>query len=130
MAEKPKNLLTEEQISKIAKLADDQYDFKKMKNKFVGSIIEAVDDDAARITLRFFNNRVSGFIPDEYKDEIQVAIDDVLDGDADYSQAIVSVVDIAQSLQYKMDAPPFVKSLTSSFILLIESALLALNEKD
>jgi hypothetical protein len=96
-------LMTEKQIDLGAKFLDDLVDFTKViKNKLIGAGVEAFDRKTFKISLNGLNDLVSPYIPDEFKDEFQVALDDVLDGDKDFTVASDQFFSIAAQLTQKL----------------------------
>ena len=82
-------LITDEQIDWLAKFADDAMPIDEwVKRPILGKILEAGDGPIIRAVLNGVNNLASPHIPDGLKDNFQVALDDVIDGDKDYSEAI------------------------------------------
>jgi hypothetical protein len=62
-----------------------------------------LDGKAFKMSLNGINNLVSEHIPDEYKDEFQVALDDVLDYDKDFTVAADQFFDVANQLIEKLN---------------------------
>lgn len=122
-------VLKKSHVKGFAELIDEAYDFKKMNNKVVGAAIEAFDGKGAEIALNFGNKRISALIPDEYKDELHTAFDDVLDGDNDYTEAIENAIEIVDQLKDKLEVKPWVKATIDSLLELVKVALLFLQEK-
>lgn len=126
-----KLLLTDELIDLMAKKFDEKFNFQELiKNKIVGAAVEALDSKAAKITLNFSNVRVSQYIPDEYKDEIQLALNDVFDGDKDYKVAIENAIEIIDQLKEKLNVSEFIKSMIDSFLEMIKAAILVILDKE
>lgn len=124
-----KLLLTDELIDLLSGKFDDAYDFKEMiKNKLVGVAVEAVDKKVAKIALNFSNIRVSPYIPDEYKDEFQLALADVTDGDKDYTVAVTNAIEVIDQLKDKLDLSPFLTSLLDSLLEMVKAGLLVILE--
>lgn len=122
-----KLLLTDDLIDQLAKKLDDAFDLKELiKNKVIGVAAEALDGKAAKMALNFSNIRVSQYIPDEYKDEFQLALVDVLDGDKDYTVAINNAIDIIDQLKDKLNVSDFVKSMIDSFLEMVKAAILVI----
>ena len=120
-------LLNENHVKWLADKFDEAFEFDKMlKNKFVGKIIEGVDNKAAQITLNFGNKRCSQYIPDEYKDELHLALNDVMDGDNDYTVAVENVIKVIDELKDKLNVSDFVKALIDSTLELIKAGVLVL----
>jgi len=124
-------LLTDELISLIAKKFDEKFDFQEIiPNKIVGAATEALDNRVAIIVLNFSNVRVSQYIPDEYKDEVQLALEDVFDGDNNYKVAIENAIEIIDQLKDKLNVSDFYKSMIDSFLELIKAGILILLDKE
>jgi hypothetical protein len=105
MAENLLPLIVDKQIDKGATLLDNLVDFTKVfKNKILGSGAELLDGKAFKLALSGINNLVSKYIPDEFKDEFQVAFDDVLDGDKDFTKAADQFFIVANQLISKLQA--------------------------
>lgn len=103
MAENVLPLITDKQIDKGATLLDNLADFTKVfKNKIIGAGAELLDGKAFKLALSGINNLVSKYIPDEFKDEFQVAFDDVLDGDKDFTTAADQFFIVADQLIDKL----------------------------
>lgn len=127
MSENTILLLTDDHIDWFAQKFDDKFDFTKIiKNKFVGNIAEALDKKAAKISLNFFNVRVSPYIPDEYKDEVHAALNDVTDDDGKYDDALTNALDILDQLKDKLKVADWIKSLIDSLIDMLKAVLLSL----
>ena len=131
MAENTILLFNDDHIKWGYKTLDDAFDFKEIiKNKLVGAIVEGVDGPAWRISLNTLNKAVSPYIPDEYKDEVHAALDDVIDGDDDYTEAIANAFEILEQLKDKINAPEWVLSTLDAVIALMEAGLNVLLNKD
>lgn len=119
------DLLLKEHVKWLANEFDEAFDFKEIiKNKVAGIAVESFDGKAAEIALNFGNNRVSQYIPDEYKDEIHAALADIMNGDNNYSLAVSNAIDIIDQLKDKLTMQPFVKSITDSLLEMIKAAVL------
>ena len=131
MAENTILLFTDEHVKKGAKALDDAFDFKEIiKNKVAGALVEGVDGIAWKVSLNTLNRAVSPYVPDEYKDEVHAALDDVFDGDSDYTVAISNAFDILEQLKDRIKAPEWVLSTLSAVIALVEAGLNALLNKE
>jgi hypothetical protein len=103
MSENVLQLLTDDQISKGAKKLDELIDFTKLiKNKMIGAGAELLDGKAFKIALSGINSYVSKYVPDEFKDEFQLAVDDVLDGDKDFTVAAEQFFSVSTQLIEKL----------------------------
>jgi hypothetical protein len=117
-------LLTETQIDWLAKYLDDAFDFNEIiKNKIAGIAVEALDSKLFKISLNFADAKASPFIPDEYKDELSLAIDDVMDGDHDFKVAVDNAIKVIDELKEKLDVKPWVKNIIDSSLELIKAAI-------
>jgi len=122
-------LITEDQITLGSKKLDELFDFTKIiKNKIVGAGVEIFDGKAFKITLGALNDFVSKFIPDEFKDEFQVALDDVMDGDNDFTVASDQFFDISTQLISKLEGKVN-KSIVSGANAIIETINIYINAK-
>ena len=118
-------LLKKEHIDWLANKFDEAFDFQEIiSNKFIGTAIEAVDKKGASITLGFGNKRASIYIPDEYKDEIHLALDDIMDEDDNYSIAISNGIEILDQLKDKLTVSPFIKAIINSLLEMVKAAIL------
>ena len=125
MAENKILLFKDTHIKWGAKTFDDGIDFTEVfKNKLAGKIAEKADKFVAEKTLNGLNNIVSPYISDEYKDEIHLALDDVIDGDKDYEVAINQAEAIILQLTAKINIQS--KLLNNLFDALISMVLAAL----
>lgn len=126
MSENTLVLFREKDIEWFAKEFDEKFDFKEIIKKpaFVGIIAEAMDKKIATISLGFANNYASKYIPDEFKDEIYAAFDDIEDGDKDYSEACNNAIKILTDLIGKIDMPDWIESLVISAIEFAKTILL------
>ncbi len=119
------DLLKKEHVKWLGNEFDEAFDFKEIiKNKVAGIAVESFDGKAAEIALNFSNNRVSKYIPDEYKDEIHLALDDIINGDNDYTIAVTNFIDIIEQLKDKLKMKPYIKSITDSLLEMIKAAVL------
>jgi len=118
-------LITDKQIDKGAGLLDNLVDFTKVfKNKVIGAGAELLDGKAFKLALSGINNLVSSHIPDEFKDEFQAAIDDVLDGDKDFTEASDQFFTVAGQLIEKLkekEVKPYVISGAKVIIEMIKT---------
>lgn len=125
-----KLLLTDNLIDSLSSKIDEAFNMKEIiKNPIIGAAAEALDGKISKMVLNFSNVRVSQYIPDEYKDEIQLALTDVLDGDNDYSVAISNAIEVIDQLKDKLKVSDFVKSMIDSFLEIIKAALLVILDK-
>lgn len=123
-------LLTDEHIAWGVETLDELLPFKEwIKNPVVGAAVEGIDGPVLKLTLKGINSKVSPFVPDEYKDEIHAALDDVIDGDDNYAEAIENALDILDDLKDKLDAAPWVLSLIDALIDIVKAVLLTLLDK-
>lgn len=112
-------------------LLDNVVDCKALfKNRpLLGAGAEALDGKMFKMTLNAINENVSPYVPDEYKDEIHAAMNDVIDGDRDYEVAIDNAMDVLSQLKDKLNVPSWVKKMINGLIELVESALEVYLEK-
>jgi len=104
MSENVLLLVTENQIDQGAELLDDLVDFTKViGNKMLGAGAELLDRRAFKMSLNGINSLVSSHVPDEFKDEFQIALDDVLDGDKDYTEAAKQFFSVSSQLIEKLE---------------------------
>lgn len=109
---------------------DELLNFKEwIKNPLVAGAAEMIDGSALDLSLNGINKKVSPLIPDEYKDEIHAALDDVIDSDEDYEDAVSAAIDVLDELKDKLKASPFVLKLIDALLDVIEAVLLSLLEK-
>lgn len=113
-------LITEEQVEKSAIELDNLVDWDFIKNGVIKKGAEAFDGKAFKLALSGINNSVSAHIPDEYKDEFQLALNDVLDGDKDYTETAEQFFLVAESLVEKLAEKGVSKSIISSVKIIIE----------
>jgi non-homologous end joining protein Ku len=117
-------LLQENHIEWGATKADEMLDFKEIiKNVFVGTAAEALDYRVFKMVLAAINTKVSPFIPDEYKDEVWLALDDVIDGDSDYKDAITEAIEVLSQLKDKLTLPEWVNKLLDTLLDLMKASL-------
>lgn len=104
---------------------DEILDFKSIfKNALVGTAAEALDYKVFKMTLTGLNNKVSEFIPDEYKDELYLAMDDVTRGDRPgYVDALGHAIDVIDQLKDKLNVSPFVKNLLDALLELVKAGI-------
>lgn len=122
-------LITDEQITLGSKKLDELFDFTKIiKNKIVGAGAEIFDGKAFKITLGALNDFISKFIPDEFKDEFQTALDDVMDGDNDFTVAADQFFEVSDQLISKLDGKVN-KSIVSGAKAIIETIQIYINAK-
>jgi hypothetical protein len=125
MSENVLPLITDKQIDKGATLLDNLVDFTKVfKNKIMGAGAELLDGKAFKLALSGINNLVSKHIPDEFKDEFQVAFDDVLDGDKDFTEASDQFFIVGEQLISKLqekNVKPYVISGAKVIIEMIKT---------
>lgn len=123
-------VLNENHVKGFANLIDEAFDFKELiPNRVIGGAVEAFDNKGAQIALNFGNKRASVYIPDDIKDELHAAFDDVLDGDGDYKIAIDNALSIIDQLADKLDVKDWVQASIDGLIDLIRLALHFLLEK-
>lgn len=123
-------LLRDKDIDWGAQALDDAFAWKEIvKNPVWGAILEGADKPAGKISLNFLNKRVSPFIPDEYKDEVHIALDDVQDGDENYEEAISQAFVILSDLTDKFNVSDFVAGMIDALIGLLKSILIVWAEK-
>jgi hypothetical protein len=97
-------LLTDKQVNDTAKLLDDVVDFVKIiKNKALGAGAELLDGKAFKLAINGINNLVSPHVPDEFKDEFQIALDDILDNDKDFTVAADQFFAVANQLVDRLE---------------------------
>ena len=113
-------LITDEQIELGAKALDDLVDWKFIKNAILQKGAEAFDGKAFKMALGGLNNMVSPYVPDEYKDEFQIAVNDVFDGDKDYTDTAEQFFLIADQLIDNLENKGVKKSVISSVRIITE----------
>lgn len=120
-------LLTEAQINWAAKSFDERFDFTEIiKNKIVGMAAEAIDTKVPKWMLGILNAKVSPFVPDEIKDELQAALDDVIDGDKDFTVAVENAIEVIDQLKEKLNVEAWIKALIDTILDLLKAILLDL----
>ena len=114
-------------IEWAAQRVDDEVDFKELiKNKVVGAIAEGLDKKAVEITLLALNAKVSQYVPDDYKDNIHSALDDVIDGDGDYTEAVNEALDLLGEILDDVNVNDTVNTILSALIELLRVGLLSM----
>lgn len=117
--------LTDEQIKTIAKAIDKGFDAEEVfKSAILGKVAEAADGPFIKMAITQTNKLASPYIPDEWKDEIQAAVDDCFDGDKDYTTAVEKVFDIIDTIVESEIEKEWVKTMLISFFNLIKTGLL------
>ena len=123
-------LFKDEHIDWAANKFGDAIDWKELlKNKVLGTAAEAVEVPAAKLVLKGLNAKVSPFIPDEYKDEIWEVLDDVVDDDGDYTNAVNAALDILDEVLDNVELNPTVKTILEALIALLRVGVVSLLEK-
>lgn len=125
MSENVLDLLREKDITWGADTLDNAINFKEVfeKRPIIGAAAEKFDNTAFKMTLTGLNNLASGYVPDEYKDEIQLALDDVQDGDKDYTEAGKQVFDICGQINEKMDSEDTIPDVASKVVKLVLTSI-------
>jgi di/tripeptidase len=114
-------------IEWAARKFDDAIDFKELvKNKLAGALLEGADYGAALITLKLLNAKVSQLeVLDPYKEELHVALNDVIDGDGKYTVAIDSALDILDEIVDQYVGNDTAESILKTIIELLRIGLLS-----
>jgi hypothetical protein len=117
--------LTDEQIKIIAKAIDKGFDAEKVfKSTIMGKVGEALDGPLIKTAITQTNKLASPYIPDEWKDEIQAAVDDCFDGDKDYTTSVEKVFAIIDTIVEGEIEKEWVKTIIISFLNLVKTGLL------
>ena len=126
-------LLTKDHVSKVAKLLDELADWNEIiKNPLLGAMAEAGDGPTYRFTLTQLNVFVSSKIPDEYEvhlPALHAALDDVLDGDDDYGDAIDNAVELIDDILDDLALTPWLEAMVNGVLELVKAVLHYLDEK-
>ena len=121
MAENTLLLLTPDQVDWVAEKVD-----QVIK---ADGIVEALDKPAAKLFIGLANKYVSLYVPDEYKDEIQAVLTDVME--ANYPEAITDAAQAIEAIIQNIEKiKPGVKEIIISLLNLIAAALATMVVKE
>ena len=117
----------------MAKLLDELADWNEIiKNPLLGAMAESGDGPTYRFTLTQLNVFVSSKIPDEYEvhlPALHAALDDVLDGDDDYGDAIDNAVELIDDILDDLALTPWLEAMVNGVLELVKAVLHYLDDK-
>lgn len=118
------SLFTDEQIATFSQLLDEKFDFTEIiKRKVVGTAVEAIDGKLSKWTFDWLNNLASPYVPDAYKANLTIAIDDLLDGDGYFTEAGSAVFDILDAIIAEVSVNEIIDGLISAALSLLRTVV-------
>ncbi len=124
-------LFTDAHISWAAKKGDDALPFDEwIKNKLIGGAVELGDGPAIKLILNGVNKLASPKVPDTLKDNLHIALDDCIDGDHNYLEAIDQIDQVGKEILDITKLPLKTQKVILMGLNMLEFILAYLDEKD